>query len=142
MSALLKIVDESFGGQAPVRRPALELRLVSERITPRDVIRERVKAEVETLNARRAQARHDHDRTRSWLVDIGPTEEQLNPKARPRPSRHLDAAMEIERAHHAFLKRSFIMLFDDRQIDDLDEAVTVGPHSEAVFLYMTPLKGG
>ncbi len=49
MAAVLQLVDESPGsGQEP--RPIFELRLVSERITARELIRRRVEREVEEYN--------------------------------------------------------------------------------------------
>jgi hypothetical protein len=137
MTALLRIVDEHFGAGGTERREAVDLRLVSERITPRGIIRRRVEAEIEILR-QRATA---HDRTRSFLIDVAPAEATLNPLV-PKSRRLPDVDMETARACVAFQRQAFIMLFDDRQIDDLDAEVTVTPDSKVVFLYLTPLKGG
>lgn len=144
MIALLRIVDEHFGAEAPIRRAACELRLASERVTPREIIRRRVEAEVEELN--RAKAAHAEGRTRSFLVAVEENSAEAKLNGVPPSARHrlhlFDVEQETARAQAAFEKRSFIMLFDDRQIDDPDEEVALTPESEIVFVYLTPLKGG
>jgi hypothetical protein len=145
MGAVLKIVDEHFGGNAPERRRCGELRLASHRITPREIIRQRVEAEVDHVN-RRKQAQSDGlANTRSYLIDTASnsSEAVLNGRlAQRRPVKIFDAQFETDRATTAFAKRGFIMLVDDRQVEDLDEAIALRPESEVVFLYLTPLKGG
>jgi hypothetical protein len=145
MAALLKIVDEHFGPGGTDRLPAVDLRLVSERVTPREIIRRRVEAEVEVLNQRKIAYAAGHARTRSFLIDIDAAspEAVLNLPLKSKRGGHL-ARVEEEtgRALAAFGRQHFIMLFDDRQIDDLDLEVTVTPESKVVFLYLTPLKGG
>lgn len=140
MSALLKIVDEHFGPGGTERRSAVQLRLVSQRTTARDVIRQRVEAEVEAL-ALRSRA---HERTRSFLIDVEATSPEglLNLPLVRRPPAPDRAEKETARAFAAFAKQQFIMLFDDRQVENLDDEITVGPASQVVFLYLTPLKGG
>ncbi len=144
MVASVRVVDEHFGVEAPVRRAACELRLASERVTPREIIRRRVEAEVEDLN--RAKTAQAEGRTRSFLVPVEDNsgEARLNevlPSAGYRL--HLfNVENEVARAQAAFEKRSFIMLFDDRQIDDADQEVALTPESEIVFVYLTPLRGG
>jgi len=145
VTAVLKIVDERFGPAGREKLPAVELRLVSERTTPRDIIRRRVEAEVEIVNQRRLAHAAGRARTRSFLIDIEATSPEaiLNipilPKLRPSLAQ---IEVETARALAAFRKQTFIMLFDDRQIEDVDAEVTVTPESEVVFLYLTPLKGG
>jgi hypothetical protein len=145
MGALLKIVDEHFGSNASERVSGVELRLVSERISAREILRQRVEAEVEEVN-RRKQAHVDgHAKTRSFLIDIDAesAEAKLNmPILGKRKPKLFDVEEETKRAVAAFEKRQFIMLFDDRQVDDIDAWVSVTPESEVVFLYLTPLKGG
>jgi hypothetical protein len=145
MVALLKIVDEHFGTSRSERLPAVELRLVSERTSAREILRKRVEAEVEDVNRRKQAYVDGHAKSRSFLIDIDPsspeaTLNQIIPgKRRPKL---FNAEEEISRACRAFNKRQFIMLLDDRQIDDLDADVGLMPESEVVFLYLTPLKGG
>ncbi len=145
MVALLKIVDDHFGPGGRERLPAVDLRLVSERITPREIIRRRVEAEIEAVNQTKPAHAMGRARTRSFLIDAAADspEARLNtPVGRRRPTSLESANYETARAIAAFDKRQFIMLFDDRQVDDLDAELTVMPESQAVFLYLTPLKGG
>lgn len=145
MAASVRVVDEHFGTGAPVRRPACELRLASERVTPREIIRRRVETEVEDVNRAKAAHIEGHARTRSFLitVDANSPEARLNgiipSKRKPKL---FDVEHETQRALDAFNKRSFIMLFDDRQIDDADLEISLTPNSEIVFVYLTPLRGG
>lgn len=145
MAATVRVVDEHFGTSAPIRRRACELRLASERVTPREIIRRRVEAEVEEINRVKIAHLEGHARTRSFLimVDADSAEGRLNgimpSKRRPKLA---DADREVDRALKAFKQRAFIMLFDDRQIDDADEEVALTADSEIAFVYLTPLKGG
>ena len=144
MQPLLKVVDEHFGVGADGRVPAFQLRLASERITARELIERRIADEVAAVNRRNLEIAAGHARSRSFLISLdeeGP-EARLNQPIQPRRTRAIDEAAERARAICAFEKRQFILLFDDRQIEDLDEAITLSPESEAVFLYLTPLVGG
>jgi len=143
--AVLKVMDEHFGPGGTRRSPAVELRIVSERIAPREVIRRRVEAEVEALNEKRLARASALNRTRSLLIEIdaASAEATLNaPLPGKRRPRLAQVEHETSRAIAAFVGRRFIMLFDDRQVDDLDAEVVVTPDTQVVFLYLTPLKGG
>ena len=146
MAALLKIRDEFFGTKAEDDPPAVELTLASERVSPREIIRQRVFAEVADVNEQRMGNSRRHRRTRSYLVDVeeGSPEAQLNrPLSRKLGgSVLLDAEEELARALQGFAANRFIMLFDDRQVEGLEDDLTVLPGSEVTFLHLTPLKGG
>ena len=146
MVALLKIRDEYFGTKADDDPAPVELRLVSERVSPREIIRQRVFGEVADVNEARIDFSRRNARTRSLLIQVEPD----SPEARLNPSRLiprrkttlLDAEAEFAKALTAFGKNRFIMLFDERQVEDLDEVLVVTPDSEAIFIHLTPLKGG
>jgi len=145
MAAILKMIDEHFGSDARGRRPGGELRLASERVTPREIIRRRVKQEVAELNDTRRRHASGSGITRSFIVDLSShsPEALLNGRrASKQPLILLDADVEADRALAAFQKGAFILLADDHQVEDLDTPITVGSDSEIVFLYLTPLKGG
>lgn len=146
MSALLRIRDEFFGTPAVDDPPPTELRLVSERVSPREIIRQRVFAEVAEVNERRSAHLSNSRRTRSLLIDVddGSPEARLNPAVKPsrRATAMLDAEAEFTKALSAFTKNRFIMLFDDRQVEGLEDELTVIPGSEVTFLHLMPLKGG
>lgn len=145
MAASVRLIDEHFGSTAPVRRPACELRLASERASPREIIKRRVEAEVEELNQASVARFEGHARTRSFLIDVDADspEARLNgPVPGKRKPKLFEVEREVDRALAAFRNGSFIMLFDDRQVDDIDYVVTLTPDSEVSFVYLTPLKGG
>ncbi|GHA66913.1 hypothetical protein ACIQRS_29280 [Streptomyces termitum] len=48
----------------------------------------------------------------------------------------------LAQALAAFARNGFLVLVGDRQIEDPDETVTVGPATEVVFLKLVPLVGG
>lgn len=145
MAALLKIVDEHFGPMGNVRRPAVELKLVSERITPREIIQRRVESEVEALNNRKLAYAAGQLRSRSFLIDVEATspEAVLNaPLGVGRKPVLARVEREAARAFQAFERQRFIMLLEDKQIEGLDDEVTLRAESQIVFLYLMPLKGG
>lgn len=144
-NARLKVIDERFGTGVGARRPALELRLASERISARELIRRRIADEVATANRQKMVHAASHARSRSFLIAFGDDapEAKLNGILASRPKAPLfDEQVEYDRAISAFEKNQFILLFDDRQIDDLDTPVALSEASEVVFLYLTPLVGG
>jgi hypothetical protein len=138
MAAVLKLVDEAFGSPLHDRRPAGELRLVSQRTSARAIITARVAQEVALLNARSRATQG----TRSFLVAPGPEEQALNPSQPRRPPRRLDVDAETERACTAFAKRRFILLVGEVQLDGLDDEIGFGDTSEVIFLHLSPLRGG
>ncbi|MEU2504430.1 hypothetical protein ABZ621_06920 [Streptomyces sp. NPDC007863] len=48
----------------------------------------------------------------------------------------------LARALDAFARNGFLVLVGDRQIEDPDETVALGPDTEVVFLRLVPLVGG
>jgi len=136
MKAELKIVDEHFGKG---RDSAFELRLASERITARALIRRRTAEEVAQVNQRRNDVHLGT--TRSLLIRHTEAEAKLN-APKPRPTKLFDETEEFQAAVRAFEQKRFIMLFDDRQIIDLDEEIAVTSTSEMIFLRLVSLAGG
>jgi len=146
VASVLKMVDEYFGSTTLGRVPGGELRLASERVTPREIIRRRVESEIAAIAKDRAAAAPGARAGRSFIIDLDASETQLNGEHRAErrapPRAPLDALREAERAVSAFERRVFIMLVDEQQVEDVDAAITLRPSSEVVFLYLTPLKGG
>ncbi len=141
MAVTLKVVDEFFGGSRPGRFNGVDLQIASHGTTAREIISLRVSTEIYRLRREDAKARTF---TRSLLVDADTQEVLLNPAIPLRQGGRtaLDIEEEIERANAAFNNRKFIMLVDDRQIDELDDGVGLRPDSEVLFLFLSPLKGG
>ena len=141
MSAVLKVIDKHLGKP---EEPSFELRLVSERITARELIRRRVDDEISQVRKGLLECSGRGGSGRSFLIRLEPgcVEAALNrPRQAPEPPA-MEPAVEAEAAFEAFGARRYILLFDGRQVEDLDENLIVTPGSEAVFYRLTPLVGG
>ena len=124
-------VDETTDGR---RTPACKLRLASEKITVRELIQRRVEHEVAAYNQK--PARHFQG-----LVQPSETERTLN-GYRLKKRRQLDAARQTRVALEAFEANGFFVLFDDRQVDSLDDEVVLTGKNTVSFVRLLPLVGG
>jgi hypothetical protein len=127
----LRVYDHVPGGRRSV---GADLYLASERVTVRELIRQRVEAEVAAYNAGPATIF-------AGLVQPTQSERVLNGYRLER-KRPLDAEAQVEVAWRQFEKRGFILLFDDRQVESLDEMLTLTGDNTTVFLRLVPLVGG
>lgn len=134
MSATLTIRDETAAGE-PVHEFPLEF--PSERITVRELIRERVYQEVTDYNFR---SRREGGVFRG-LVQPTNTERTLNGFKVPK-DRDIDWEAQFARAIDAFGQNGFFILVDDRQAEALDEAIVISPSTQVSFVKLTPLVGG
>ncbi len=141
MSAVLKIVEKSLGRP---QEATFELRLVSERMTGREIIARHIAQEVTRQNEKRSAAWTGHRRAGSFMVGFEPhpAEQKLNLAKPVRRPKLLDPAAEHKAALAAFESNRMIMLLDDRQIEDLDAEITLRDNSEVTFLRLVPLVGG
>lgn len=129
MSVALKIVDQTLGVHPPRTR---ELRLASERITLRELLKRRIDEEVAELNA-------GADETMP-LVTPAEQERRLNGE---KPSRKVvDPERQFAVAVEAFERTRIVIIVDGRQTTDLDKPIVVTPHTEVKFLKLVPLVGG
>jgi hypothetical protein len=125
------IVDEVAAGE---RRGAWHLEIFEERLPLREVIRRRVFQEV---------AEHNAGRSAGFRRLVQPTdvERTLN-GVRPREHGHVDAQEQYVRVVEAFSRNGFVVLVDDRQVDDLDAQIELRAGTEITFLKLVPLVGG
>lgn len=121
---------------------SFELTVPSERMTVRELIRERVYQEVD-----------DHNRLLRAMSQNG-----IDPAAYPGfrglvrqsfPSnegsagvRFVDWHEQFAIATDAFTKRRFLLLVGDHQANELDEMLTVSPSTEVTFVRLVLLVGG
>lgn len=112
----------------------LLLRLSSYKLTARDLISERVRAECD----RRLVDREGQVSTP--LVQPTADETALNGEMPRRPS--LNPERQVDRALQGFERNAFILLLDDRQVENLDDQIELGPETVVTFLRLTPLVGG
>ncbi len=140
MSVQLSIVEKIVG---QTERQAFSLKLASERVPAREILASHVRAEIERLNEAARRNREKHDRVASFLV--GPhsheVERRLNRKG-SRGHQPLEPDVEITAAVGGVEAKQVIMLFDDREVTDLDELLTVTDDSTVTFLRLVPSIGG
>jgi hypothetical protein len=131
MQSLLTVRDETVAGATTNR---IELRFPTERITVRELIRERVYQEVQDYNLEKRGAFRG-------LVQPSDSEARLNGYAL-RPGREIDWKPQFDRACEAFEKKQVLVLVGDRQAATLDETIEIARGTEVSFLKLVPLVGG
>ncbi|MET9344271.1 MULTISPECIES: hypothetical protein [unclassified Nonomuraea] len=105
-----------------------------ERISARELVRLRVRAEVARHNATPSQ----HFR---GLVKPSDAEAELN-GYRMRTARKLDWERQADAAEAAFARNGFLLLVGDRQIEDLDTEIDLTTDPVVSFVKLVPLVGG
>jgi hypothetical protein len=131
MSVTLTIYDETLSGE---KTPRLMLDFAVERITVRDLIRDRVYQEVQDYN----QLQPEYFR---GLVQPTDSEQVLNGYKMPQ-QRSIDWEKQYEKALQAFNQNGFILLVNDRQAEELDEEIELTEDLPISFLRLIPLVGG
>lgn len=106
----------------------------TERVTVRELIRARVYGEVGEYNA----SLPEHFR---GLVQPTDAEKTLN-GYRLRGPRGIRPEAQYEKAIEAFEGNGFLLLVDDRQVEDLDRVIEIEPQTTVTFLKLVPLVGG
>lgn len=132
MVATVYMFDETASG---VRTSAISMNLEVTAIRLRDLIEHRVRQEVAAHNAAGDQRRF------RGLVQPTDSERTLNGFLFRTP-RALNADTQVHVALEAFEKNGFFVLFDDRQVEDLDEVLPLSQNNEVSFLRLVPLVGG
>lgn len=112
----------------------ITIRLASARLTVRDLIRERVRQEVEDFN-------HKQSELYNGLVQPTDTERTLN-GFKFRTMRKLDWLEQFDKAIEGFQRNAFILLVDDSQVDDLDQVIAISRETQVTFVKLVPLVGG
>ena len=134
MSETLKIRDETTFGFGGYNDRDFTLDVPEERITVRDLIRARVYREVRNYNI-------DQPEVFQGLVQPSDAERSLN-GFKMRRRRRIDPEKQFELAKRAFYSNGFILLVDDRQVDELEEEIEIRPDTTVTFLKLVPLVGG
>jgi len=131
MATAVTIHDEATIG-GPSR--SFQLQLARERLTVRELIERRVAHEVEAYN--RSQTEYY-----LGLIQPADAERTLN-GFRMRKPRPLDPDKQCAKALDAFQANGFVLLVGNRQVERLDEEVTLTPQTEVRFVKLVPLIGG
>jgi hypothetical protein len=129
MSATLIIRDQEMGQSQVEER---ELVVPSERMTVRELIRERVYQEVKDRNAGKAFKG-------KMLVTPGSHEARLN---EPAIAKQIDWRKQFETACDAFDSNRILVLIGDRQADSLDDQFDVSSQTTVMFIRLQLLVGG
>ncbi len=132
MAITLTVRDETMSGGVSGEH---SLTLPEERTTARELIRGRVYQEVQDYNLRQAGPF-------VGLVRPEGAEATLNGPASRAKFRPVDWKKQFARAVEAFEANQVLLLVDDRQVESLDEEVTLREGSVATFLRLTLLVGG
>jgi hypothetical protein len=136
MPMTLLIRDETTSGAVYNEMP---LEFPTERITVRELIRERVYQEVQDFNRKR------EERIFRGLVQPTETERVLNGKPnefRLKAHRTIEWKPQFEKAIEAFDRNGFFILIDDKQAESLDQEFVIGHGTLVSFVKLTPLAGG
>jgi len=131
MPTAVTIRDETSLGETTNE---LTLEFLDERVTVRELIRGRVYQEVTEYNARQAGLFRG-------LIQPKDAERTLG-GFRLKKQRRLDWEEQYRKALEAFGRNGFLVLLDDRQLDDLDEVVELRHNATVSFLRLVPLIGG
>jgi len=131
LATALKVIDEVLGQR---EHREFTLRLVSERLTVRELIEARVRTEVNAFNARPASVFQG-------LIQPNDTERTLNGFKLAKP-RRLDPDAQCANALKAFQSGRFFLLVDDLQVESLDDDIVIGPGTAVSFVKLVPLVGG
>ena len=131
MSTVITVADETATGST---LNEFSLEFLNERVTVRELIRARVYQEVTEYNARQSE----HFR---GLVQPEGAERTAG-GYRLREQRKIDWEEQYKRALKGFRTNGFLILVDDRQLDDLDEEIELRYDARVSFLKLVPLVGG
>jgi hypothetical protein len=136
MSVTLTVRDETTSGAVYDERP---LEFPTERITVRELIRERVYQEVQDFNRKRGEE------VFRGLVQPTDAERLLNGKPteyRLKAHRTIDWKPQFEKAIEAFEGNGYFILVDDKQAESLDQEFVIGHGTQVSFVKLTPMVGG
>lgn len=136
---ILTIRDETSSGKVTHE---LSLDVLNEVITVRELIRSRVYQEVDEHN-RRARTANAEGTPFNGLVTPTAKERELNSPRVGKPlAREIDWKRQFDTACEAFERNGFFILVDERQLESLDESITLRHDTRVSFVKLTALVGG
>ncbi|CAN5725554.1 MAG: hypothetical protein ACR2FR_08425 [Rubrobacter sp.] len=134
MSTTLKIRDETTSSLGDDEERDFTLDVLKSRISVRELIRVRVANEVRDYNLSQPEYFRG-------LVQPTDAERSLN-GFKIRKGRRIDPEKQVELAIKAFYSNGFILLVNDRQVDELEDEIEIRPDTTVTFLKLVPLVGG
>ena len=133
MLTMLDVRDQSTASLGNTEN-TFSVRVPGESISVRELIRSRVTQEVEEYNRRKPEVFR-------LLVQPVEAERTLNGFRLPR-LRRIDPQEQFEKALEAFDGNGFVILVDDKQVEDLDAQIDLCADTSVTFLKLVPLVGG
>ncbi|WOO39624.1 hypothetical protein [Rubellicoccus peritrichatus] len=139
----LTINDERLGRE---KVKALTLECLTESLTVRELIRQRVYQEVQDYNQKLEES--NNKPLPKLLVTPTDEEAQLNAKPsqiapnRSKRKKKISWETQFDLACRAFDSNGFFVIIGDRQAEALDEAFQVAVDTEITFVKLVPLVGG
>ena len=131
MPITVRVRDEMAPGSHSSERLVT---VASTQTTPRELIRNRVREEVE---------RHNQSLSEIFCGLVQPEEsERILNGFRMKTRWPLDWQVQFERACSSFEKNGFILVVDGRQATDLNDRIELRVDSEVQFIKLVPLVGG
>lgn len=127
----ISVFDETIPGK---KTRVLTLESMEARISVRDLIRMRIYEEVQDFNRSKKE-------TFNGLVQPTDTEKTLN-GYKLKKNRVVSFQEQFEKAVEAFKRDGFLILVDNRQVTELDDAIDLGADTEVSFVKLVPLVGG
>lgn len=131
MATVITVADETATGGT---LNEFSLEFLNERVTVRELIRARVYQEVTEYNARQSEY------FRGLVQPEGA--ERTAGGFRLQKQRKIDWEEQYKRALKGFQANGFLILVDDRQVDELDQEVELRYDAKVSFLRLVPLIGG
>ena len=131
MPATLNIVDETLSGES-LQEWAMEV--LTDTLTVRELIRERVYQEVQDHN-------HRQPAKFRGLVQPGELEVTLNGE-KPTAPRIIDWKAQYEKAIEAFENNLILILVNEVQAESLDQEIELRPGATVSFVKLKMLVGG
>jgi hypothetical protein len=131
MPATLNIVDETLGGES-LHEWAMEV--LTDTLTVRQLIRERVYQEVQDYNRRQPSKFRG-------LVQPGELEVTLNGDKSTAP-RQINWKAQYEKAIEAFENNLILILVNEVQAESLDQEIELRPGATVSFVKLKMLVGG
>ena len=128
------IRDEMLGKQAPSHE--LRLTFSVDEVAVRDIIAERVRMEIDQYERKVVTSFANN------LVAPSDAELRLNEAKKTMKYRPIDADKQVEVAFKAFERNGFFIIVGDRQVESLDERVSLTDNPDISFVKLTPLVGG
>jgi hypothetical protein len=129
----LLIRDESTASLGKTEH-TFTVHVSGERISVRELIRQRITQEVEQYNSSQPAVFR-------MLIQPSNAEKTLNGYKFQKP-RFVDPIIQFEKAVEAFEGNGFVILVDNYQVESLDAQIALRPETSVTFLKLVPLVGG